>query len=83
MQHRQGRMISSLRSDEGGGAAVENLCIMRARVSRPMYTQMLADGAWEGRSRSEKEVMQGHRRRRATQRSPTNIMVFMRRDTRR
>ncbi|MFB3141791.1 MAG: hypothetical protein ACE1Z2_03160, partial [Acidobacteriota bacterium] len=29
-----------------------------------------ADGAWEGRSRSEEEVMQGHRRRRATQRSP-------------
>jgi len=30
-----------------------------------------ADGACEGRSRSEEEVMQGHRRRRATQRSPT------------
>jgi len=28
-----------------------------------------ADGACEGRSRSEEEVMQGHRRRRATQRS--------------
>ncbi len=27
-----------------------------------------ADGAWEGRSRSEKKVMQGHRRRQATQR---------------
>ena len=26
-----GRMISSLRSDEGGVAAVENLCIVRAR----------------------------------------------------
>jgi hypothetical protein len=30
---------------------------------------MFADGACEGRSRSEEEVMQGHRRRRATQRS--------------
>ncbi len=29
----------------------------------------IADGAWEGRLRSEEEVMQGHRRR-ATQRSP-------------
>ena len=29
-----------------------------------------ADGAWEGRSRSEEEVMQGHRRRQATQRPP-------------
>jgi hypothetical protein len=29
-----------------------------------------ADGSCEGRSRNEKEVMQGHRRRRATQRSP-------------
>ncbi len=29
-----------------------------------------ADGSCEGRSRSEEEVMQGHRRRRATQRSP-------------
>jgi hypothetical protein len=28
-----------------------------------------AEGACEGRSRSEEEVMQGHRRRRATQRS--------------
>jgi hypothetical protein len=31
---------------------------------------MFADGACEGRSRSEEEAMQGHRRRRATQRSP-------------
>jgi len=30
-----------------------------------------ANGSCEGRSRSEEEVMQGHRRRRATQRSPT------------
>jgi len=29
-----------------------------------------AEGAWEGRSRSEEEVMQRHRRRRATQRLP-------------
>ncbi len=29
-----------------------------------------ADGSCEGRSRSEEEVMQGHRRRRATQRLP-------------
>jgi len=35
-----------------------------------MNTITFADGAWEGRSRSEEEVMQGHRRRRATQRSP-------------
>jgi len=35
-----------------------------------MNTVTFADGAWEGRSRSEEEVMQGHRRRRATQRSP-------------
>ncbi len=57
------------------------LCIGRRRgsrqfmtrpglVSRPMNTMMFADGAWEGRSWSEEEVMQGHRRRRATQRSP-------------
>ncbi len=39
-------------------------------VSRPMNTMAFADGAWEGRSRSEEEVMLGHRRRRATQRSP-------------
>jgi hypothetical protein len=39
-------------------------------VSRPMNTMMFADGACEGRSRSEEEVMQGYRRRRATQRSP-------------
>jgi len=31
---------------------------------------IFADGACEGRSRSEEEEMQGHRRRRATQRSP-------------
>jgi len=31
---------------------------------------MFADGACEGKSRSEEEAMQGHRRRRATQRSP-------------
>jgi hypothetical protein len=30
-----------------------------------------ADGACEGRSRSKEKAMQGHRRRRATQRSPT------------
>jgi len=30
---------------------------------------MFADGACEGRSRSEEEAMQGHQRRRATQRS--------------
>jgi len=35
-----------------------------------MNNLMFADGPWEGRSRSEEEVMQGHRRRRATQRSP-------------
>ena len=39
-------------------------------VSRPMNTMTFADGACEGRSRNEEEVMQGHRRRRATQRSP-------------
>jgi len=37
-----------------------------------MYTQTFADGAWEGRSRSEEEVLQEHRRRRATQRSPAS-----------
>jgi hypothetical protein len=31
---------------------------------------MFADGACETRSRSKEKVMQGHRRRRATQRSP-------------
>ena len=35
-----------------------------------MNTMMFADRACEGRSRSEEEVMQGQRRRRATQRSP-------------
>ncbi len=40
------------------------------KVSRSINTMTFADGAWEGRSRSEEEVMQGHRRRRATLRSP-------------
>jgi len=31
-----------------------------------MNTTTFADGAWEGRSRSEEKVMQGHRRRRVT-----------------
>jgi len=31
---------------------------------------MFADGACEARSRSKEKVMQGHQRRRATQRSP-------------
>ena len=31
---------------------------------------MFADGACEARSRSQEKAMQGHRRRRATQRSP-------------
>jgi len=35
-----------------------------------MNTITFADGSWKWRSRSEEEVMQGHRRRRATQRSP-------------
>jgi len=35
-----------------------------------MNTMTFADGACEGRSRSEEQVMQGHRRRRATQRLP-------------
>jgi len=35
-----------------------------------MNPMAFADGACEARSRSEEEVMQGHRRRRATQRSP-------------
>jgi len=39
-------------------------------VSRPRNTMTFADGACEVRSRSEEEAMQGHRRRRATQRSP-------------
>ena len=39
-------------------------------VSRPMNTMTFADGSCEESSRSEKEEMQGHRRRRATQRSP-------------
>ncbi len=39
-------------------------------VSRPMNTMTFADGACEGRSRNEEEAMQGHRRRRETQRSP-------------
>ncbi len=39
-------------------------------VSRSINTMMFADGACGGRSRSEEEVMQGHRRRRATQKSP-------------
>ncbi len=35
-------------------------------VSRSINTMMFADGACEGKSRSEEEVMQGHRRRRVT-----------------
>jgi len=34
-----------------------------------MNSMMFADGSCEGRSRSEEEMMQGHRRRRATQSS--------------
>ncbi len=44
----------------------------RGLVSPSINTMMFADGACEGRSRSEEEVMQGHRRRRATQRSPAS-----------
>ncbi len=36
------------------------------------------DGSCEGRSRSEEEVMQGHRRCRP---AATNVMVFLGRDT--
>jgi hypothetical protein len=39
-------------------------------VSRPRNTMTFADGSCEVRSRSEEEAMQGHRRRRATQRLP-------------
>jgi len=39
-------------------------------VSRPRNNMTFADGACEARSRSKEKVMQGHRRRRATQRSP-------------
>jgi len=44
--------------------------IAAGEVSPSINTMTFADGACEGRSRSEEEVMQGHRRRRATQRSP-------------
>ena len=44
-------------------------------VSRPMNTMTFAEGAWEGRSRSEEEVLQGHRRRRATQRPPATRII--------
>ncbi len=37
-----------------------------ARVSRPRNIITFADGSCEGRSRSEEEVTQGHRRRRVT-----------------
>ncbi len=37
-------------------------------VSRPMNSMAFADGAWEGRSRSQEEVMQGHRRPRERRR---------------
>ncbi len=37
----------------------ENLCIIRASVLSHEYH--CADGAWEGRLRSEEEVVQGHR----------------------
>ncbi len=39
-------------------------------MSRSINKMTFADGSCEGRSRSEEDVMQGHRRRRATQRSP-------------
>ncbi len=39
-------------------------------ASRPRNSMTFADGACEARSRSKEKVMQGHRRRRATQRSP-------------
>ncbi|MFB3061493.1 MAG: hypothetical protein ACE10C_09015, partial [Candidatus Binatia bacterium] len=35
-------------------------------VSRPMNTMSFANGTWEGRSRSEEEVMKEHRRPRET-----------------
>ena len=46
-------------------------------VSCPINTMMFADGACEGRSRSEEEAMQGHRRRQATQRSPATSISPM------
>ena len=42
-------MISSLRSDEGGVAAVENLCIIRVRMSDPLsgaFFAALASTSW-------------------------------------
>ena len=47
-----------------------NLVRLSIIVSRPRNTLTVADGACEVRSRSEEKAMQGHRRRRATQRSP-------------
>ena len=58
----------------------------RLKVSRSINTMTFADGACEGRSRSEEEAMQGHRRRRETQRAPAISIspkggVFTERDT--
>ncbi len=39
-------------------------------MSRSINRMTFADGACEGRSRSEGEAMQGHEQRRETQRSP-------------
>ncbi len=39
-----------------------------------MNMMTFADGACEARSRSEEEAMQGHRRQRATQRSPATLI---------
>ena len=44
-------------------------CMVRS-VSRFIDMVTFADGACEARSRSKEKAMQGHRRRRATQRSP-------------
>jgi len=62
-----GKIISC---DEGlissARAAWERCTASRILVSRSINTMMFANGACEGRSRSEEKVMQGHRRRRVT-----------------
>ena len=63
----QARQISAIQS---GTPLAEITSPFITLVSRPRNTMTFADGSCEVRSRSEEKAMQGHRRRRATQRSP-------------
>ncbi len=74
IREKAGKLLLSVRVQPGAAGdqivGAYNGALKIRLVPRSINTMMFADGACEGRSRSEEEAMQGHRRRRATQRSP-------------